>query len=211
MRVALPIYVGLSIVLAAAACGGGQAAPPPEPVVNQDSIDAARRRQQEVADSIAREQARRDSLARAQQESERMRRQRDDSLANAGRDAEAVRAMVARAVHFDFDRAEVRPGDDASILEEKLRILQANPGLSIEVTGHADERGSDEYNLALGNRRAIAAKGYLTTRGIDPSRVSTRSMGEEQPLDPGHTEDAWTQNRRGEFTITAGGGTLRRP
>jgi len=211
MRVALPVFVGVAVVLAAAACGGGQAAPPPAPAVNQDSIDAARR-QQAMQDSIAREQARRDSIARAQQESERVRRQREsDSLAAMGREAEAVRAMVARAVHFDFDKADIRAGEDAMILDEKLRILQANPGVTIEITGHADERGSDEYNLALGNRRAISAKGYLTTRGIDPSRVSTRSMGEEQPMDPGHTEEAWAMNRRGEFAITAGGGTLRRP
>jgi peptidoglycan-associated lipoprotein len=211
MRVALPTFAGLAVVLAAAACGGG-AAPPPSPVVNQDSIDAARRREQAVADSIAREQARRDSIARAQQESERIRRQREsDSLAALGRDADAVRAMVAQSVHFDFDRAEIRSGEDAQILDEKLRVLQANPGLTIEITGHADERGSDEYNLALGNRRAIAAKQYLTTRGIDASRIATRSMGEEQPLDPGHTEDSWARNRRDEFGITAGGEMLRRP
>jgi peptidoglycan-associated lipoprotein len=177
--------------------------------VNQDSIDAARRREQ---DSIAAEQARRDSIARAQQESERVRRQREsDSLAALGRDGEAVRAMVARAVFFDFDKSDIRMGEDAQVLDEKLRILQANPGLSLEITGHADERGSDEYNLALGNRRAIAAKQYFTTRGIDQTRVTTRSMGEEQPADPGHTEEAWTRNRRDEFTVTAGGESLRRP
>ena len=208
MRLALPMCAGLALVIAAAACGGPPA-PPPAPAVNQDSIDAARRREQ---DSIAREQARRDSIARAMQDAERVRRQREsDSLAALGRDADAVRALVGRAVYFDFDKADIRMGEDAQALDEKLRILQANPGLSIEVTGHADERGSDEYNLALGNRRAIAAKQYFTTRGVDPTRVSTRSMGEEQPADPGHTEDAWARNRRDEFTITSGGGTLRQP
>jgi len=209
MRLAFPMYAGLAVMIVAAACGPKAAAPPPAPTVNQDSIDAARRAEQEAA---AREQARRDSIARAQQESERVRRQREaDSLAALGSAGEAVRAMIARAVHFDFDQANVRAGEDAGILDEKVSILQANPGLTIEVAGHADERGSDEYNLALGNRRAIAAKQYLTTRGIDASRVSTRSMGEEQPVDPGHTEDAWARNRRGEFTVTGGGGTLRRP
>ncbi|MSR05566.1 MAG: hypothetical protein EXR93_00630 [Gemmatimonadetes bacterium] len=119
--------------------------------------------------------------------------------------------MIARAVHYDFDKADIRVGEDAGMLDEKLRVLQANPGLSVEIAGHADERGSDEYNLALGNRRAISAKQYLTTRGISPSRIGTRSMGEESPANPGHTEDAWAANRRGEFTVTAGGGALRRP
>ena len=213
MRVALPICASAAVLIVAAACGGSKAAaPPPAPVVNQDSIDAARRRQQFVQDSIAREQARRDSIARSQQDAERIRRSREsDSLATLGRDTDAVKAMLARAVHFDFDKAVIRAGDDTQILDEKLQVLQANPGLSVEITGHADERGSDEYNLALGNRRAIAAKEYLTTRGVAATRVTTRSMGEEQPVDPGHTEDAWTMNRRDEFAITAGGGMLRRP
>lgn len=213
MRLALPMYVGIAVVLTAAACGGGgQAAPPPAPAVNQDSIDAARRQQQAAQESLAREQARRDSIARSQQESERVRRQREsDSLSTVARETEAVKAMVVRAVHYDFDKADIRPGEDTQILDEKLRILQANPGLGIEIAGHADERGSDEYNLALGNRRAISAKQYFTTRGIDQSRISTRSMGEEQPADSGHTEDAWARNRRGEFAITAGGGALRQP
>jgi peptidoglycan-associated lipoprotein len=201
--------LGIAAVLAAA-CGGG-AAPPPAPVVNQDSIDAARRRQQAMQDSIAREQARRDSLNRLA-EAERVRRQREsDSVAALARETDAVRAMVARMVNFDFDKSAIRPGLDTEVLEEKLRVLQANPGLMIEVTGHADERGSDEYNLALGNRRAIAAKQYLTTRGVDQARITTRSMGEEQPLDPASNEDAWARNRRDEFTISSGGGQLRRP
>src|SRR6267154_1203256 len=111
-------------------------------------IDAARRRQQFVQDSIAREQARRDSLARSQQDAERLRRQREsDSLAAMGRDVDAVRAMVGRAVHFDFDKSNIRPGDDTQILDEKVSLMQANPGLTVEISGHADERGSDEYNL----------------------------------------------------------------
>src|SRR5262249_48621397 len=153
--------------------------------VNQDSINAAERRRQFVQDSIAREQARRDSIARSQQDAERLRRQHEsDSLAALGKDGDAVRAMVARAAHLDSNKADIRRGEAAGILDEKLRIMQANPGLTIEISGHADERGSDEYNLALGNRRAIAAKQYLTTRGVEAARVTTKSLGEEQPVDP---------------------------
>lgn len=208
MRLALPITIGLAVLVAAGACGKKPVAEPPAPVVNQDSIDAANRARQ---DSIAREQARRDSIARAQAEAERIRRSREDSLAALGRDADAVRAMIGRAVHFDLDKSNIRPGEDTDVLDEKLRILQANSGLTLEIVGHADERGSDEYNLALGNRRAVAAKQYLTGRGIEAGRLSTRSAGEEQPVDPGHDEDAWAKNRRDEFSATGGANSLRRP
>ena len=211
MRLALPVTLGIALVVAAAACGGKKPAAPPAPQPNQDSIEAARR-QRAMQDSIAREQARRDSIARAQAEAERVRRQREsDSLAAMGREADAVKLMVARMVHFDFDKANIRPGEDTEVLDEKLRILQANPGLQLEITGHAVERGSDEYNLALGNRRAVAAKQYVVGRGVDAGRINTKSMGEEQPIDPGHTEEAWAKNRRDEFTITGGGNALRRP
>jgi peptidoglycan-associated lipoprotein len=203
--------IGLAVLLAAAACGKKQAAPPPAPQPNQDSIEAARARDRARQDSIAREQARRDSIARAQAEADRIRRSREDSLAAMGRETDAVRSMIGRAIHFDLDKSNIRPGDDAGILDEKLRILQANSGLTLEIVGHADERGSDEYNLALGNRRAVAAKQYLTGRGIDAGRLSTRSAGEEQPVDPGHTEDAWAKNRRDEFSATGGANSLRRP
>ena len=211
MRLASSI-ITLAVVVAAVACGGGQAAPPPGPVVNQDSIDAAEARRRAAADSAARAQAERDRLAREQAEADRIRRQRDsDSLAALASANDAVRAMIARAVHFDLDKANIRAGEDSDILNEKLRILQANPGLTLEVVGHADERGSDEYNLALGNRRAVAAKQYLTGRGIDAARISTRSVGEEQPVDPASSEDAWAKNRRDEFTATGGANALRRP
>jgi peptidoglycan-associated lipoprotein len=213
MRLALPMTIGLAVVIAAAACGGKKAAPPPAPVPqpNQDSIEAARR-QQATRDSIAREQARRDSAARAQAEADRIRRQREsDSLSTLAREGDAVKAMIARAIHFDYNKSNIRAGEDTQVLDEKLRVLQANPGVTLEITGHADERGSDEYNLALGNRRAIAAKQYLTGRGVDAGRITTKSMGEEQPVDPAHTEEAWAKNRRDEFTATGGTNTLRRP
>ncbi|MGH7676110.1 MAG: OmpA family protein, partial [Gemmatimonadales bacterium] len=110
----------------------------------------------------------------------------------------------------DFDRAEIRSGD-AGILDQKVSILQLNPDLRIRISGHCDERGSDEYNLALGNRRATAAKQYLVSHGIDGSRIETQSFGEERPLAMGQDEDSWAQNRRAEFEITSGSDALRRP
>jgi len=212
MRLAIPT-IGLAVVLAAAACGGKkQAAPPPSPQPNQDSIEAARRRQQAEQDSIARAQAARDSAARSLAQADRMRRQREaDSLASLGRETDAVKAILGQAIHFDLDKSNVRPGADAQALDDKLKLLQANPSLTIEIVGHADERGSDEYNLALGNRRAVAAKQYLTGRGIEAGRISTRSAGEEQPVDQGHSEDAWAKNRRDEFSASGGANSLKRP
>lgn len=205
MRLTLALSLGASLVIgAAAACGGGTPEPPPQPAVDSAAIRDSIRR----ADSIAAaERARRDSLERA----ERMRRAREDSLARVRAEAEAVRNMLQTMIHFDFDKSDIRPGEDTQVLEQKLAILQANPNLTIEVTGHCDERGSDEYNLALGNRRANQAKQFLVNRGIDAGRIQTRSMGEEQPINPASNEDAWAQNRRDEFRIVSGGEMLRRP
>jgi peptidoglycan-associated lipoprotein len=122
----------------------------------------------------------------------------------------ALLGEVATMIHFDFDKSDIRP-DDRSVLDRKAAILGTNSGLRVRISGHADERGSDEYNLALGSRRAAAAKSYLVNKGIDASRIETVSYGEERALDPGHDESAWAANRRDEFDVTAGGQNLRNP
>jgi peptidoglycan-associated lipoprotein len=206
MRLTLPITVGVAAILIAAACGGGQ----PEIVPGPDPDSIAR--EQARRDSIAAAQARADSIRRAQEEEERIRRQRTaDSIAALRRETEEVRQMIARMVHFDFDRYAIRPGEDTQVLEQKLAVLQTNANLSLEITGHCDERGTDEYNMALGMRRANASKQFLVDRGIAESRITVRSRGEEVPVDSGHNEDAWAQNRRSEFRVTAGGDGLKRP
>src|SRR5439155_15614122 len=142
---------------------------------------------------------------------------RADSAAAARRNAANVadaivnaRNALTAAVHFEFDKSDVRD-DDRSTMDMKLRVLQANPSVTLRIAGHTDERGSDQYNLALGQRRAAAAKRYLVEHGIAESRLETISYGEERPVAQGHDEDAWAQNRRAEFEITAGGQTLKRP
>jgi peptidoglycan-associated lipoprotein len=121
-----------------------------------------------------------------------------------------VLTEVANRVHFDFDKSDIRP-EDRPTLDRKAAILGANGGLRLRISGHADERGSDEYNLALGNRRAAAVKTYLINNGIDGGRLEVVSYGEEQPIASGHDEDSWFQNRRAEFDVTAGGTSLRMP
>lgn len=123
---------------------------------------------------------------------------------------EIDRLGLLTEIHFDFDKSDIRT-DDAAILDQKIPLLMANRDLRIRISGHCDERGSDEYNLALGNRRATAAKQYLVSRGIDAGRIETASFGEERPIALGHDEDSWWQNRRSEFEILSGGDMLRRP
>ncbi len=203
--VSLLLALGLgAAVIAGASCGGNP--PPQTPVPNADSAAAAERARQ---DSAAAAQAERDRQARA--EADRIARQREaDSIAALARGSEEVRNTLAGMIHFDLDKSNVR-SDDMGMLDQKVAILQANPNLRIRIGGHCDERGSDEYNLALGNRRAQSAKQYLVSHGIDASRIETQSWGEERPLVNGHDESAWSQNRRDEFEVTSGGDNLRRP
>ncbi len=200
------ILVGLATTAFVVACGKKpETAPAPQP--NADSLAAAERAR---ADSVARAQA--DSARRAQEEADRIARQRaaDSAAALAAATAE-VRNMFTTMIHFDFDKSTIRPGEDASTLDGKVALLNANPAVHIRISGHCDERGSDEYNLALGNRRATAAKKYLVDHGIDASRIETASYGEERPIATGHDEASWAQNRRDEFEITAGGDVLKKP
>ena len=203
-RLPLLLLSGLAVA-ALAACGGKTPETTPAPqTANADSLAEAERMR---ADSIARAERE----AKEREEAERRRQQQiADSLAAAGKSTEAVRALLATMIHFDYDKALIR-GGDAAVLDQKVAILQANAELRIRISGHCDERGSDEYNLALGNRRATAAKQYVVSHGIDASRIETVSYGEERPLASGHDEDAWAQNRRDEFEILSGGERLKQP
>jgi peptidoglycan-associated lipoprotein len=122
-----------------------------------------------------------------------------------------VRAIVNEMIYFDFDRSDLRPEAQAA-LDRKIPLFQANPDMRIRISGHADSRGSDEYNVALGQRRAEAARAYLVQRGIAADRIEITSFGEERPAVPNATTEAeHQQNRRDEFEIVAGGPTFRMP
>src|SRR2546429_9900762 len=180
-RLPLLLLSGLAVA-AMAACGGKKPETTPAPVgINADSAAEADRLR---ADSIARAERE----AKDREEAERRRQQQiADSLAALGKSTEAVRALLATMVHFDYEKAIIR-GGDAAVLDQKAAILQANPALRIRISGHCDERGSDEYNLALGNRRATAAKQYLVSHGIEAARTETASYGEERPNAQGRDE-----------------------
>jgi peptidoglycan-associated lipoprotein len=113
---------------------------------------------------------------------------------------EVFESRLLKDVHFDFDKYDIRP-EDAGILKENAALLMNYPKVKIQVEGHCDERGTNEYNLALGERRANAAKKYLVSLGISTDRISSISYGEEKPLDTGHNEETWAKNRRGHFVI----------
>jgi len=114
---------------------------------------------------------------------------------------QAFQEFQNQDIYFDFDKYDLRT-DARTTLDRKASFLNQNSSIRVQVEGHCDERGTNEYNMALGERRANAAKQYLTTAGISAGRLSTISYGEERPLDPGHTEAAWARNRRAHFVVT---------
>ncbi len=129
-----------------------------------------------------------------------------ESLDATGKDVQAAAPLAGRTsapfvpVYFDFDRSNIRP-DQVSSIEANAAVLKENPGMTIKIEGNCDERGTNEYNMALGERRAQSAKRYLENLGVDPSRMTTISYGEERPINHGHDELAWSQNRRDDFVI----------
>jgi len=176
------------------------------------AMGACRKRRPPVApgtDSTAAASARADSIrleeeARRRREgdraeadrAERERRERESSLG-------PVREALTEIVFFEYDSDEIR-GEAEAKLRAKAEILRANPSIRLRIEGHADQRGSTEYNLALGQRRAEAVRAWLGAYGIDASRFTTLSYGKERPLDEGSDEGALARNRRAEFAIVGG-------
>ena len=111
-----------------------------------------------------------------------------------------IQVFESGNIYFDFDKSELRP-EARAILEKKAAWLNDNPEFSVRIEGHCDERGTNEYNLALGERRANAAMKYLVNLGIEEKRMAIVSYGEERPLDPRSNEEAWARNRRGQFNV----------
>ena len=125
----------------------------------------------------------------------------DDSIANRSLD-DLNRDSPLKPVFFPLDSAEL---DDAgrAVATANAGVMKKYPTWIVTIEGHCDERGTAEYNLALGERRAVAVKTYLVSLGIPPDRIRTVSYGKEFPFDPGSTEEAWAKNRRGHFVITS--------
>ena len=108
--------------------------------------------------------------------------------------------LAAYTVHFKFDSATVEDNEQANITSVS-QALTSDPSAKLLIEGHCDERGTEEYNRSLGERRALALREALAKDGVDPERIRTISYGKDQPVDPGHDENAWKQNRRGQFDL----------
>jgi peptidoglycan-associated lipoprotein len=125
----------------------------------------------------------------------------DDSIAGKSLD-DLNRDSPLKPLFFELDSADVS-ADGQKVLQDNAAIIRKYATWQITIEGHCDERGTAEYNLALGERRALAAKNYLVSLGIPADKVKTVSYGKEFPFDPGHDEAAWSNNRRAHFVITA--------
>lgn len=139
-----------------------------------------------------------DMEAMRKAEEERQARLRQMEMAQKLRDE--IRDFEEEKIYFDFDKSELKM-DARAILAKKAEWLRKHPEFSLRIEGHCDERGTIEYNLALGERRANAAWKFLNALGISGSRMSTISYGEESPADPGRNAAAWARNRRDEFKL----------
>ena len=187
----------MAVTLLVAACRKEAPPPPPAPVgPNPDSLARAR------ADSIAAVRAAAEAAARERTEAE--------ARATRERATAAARATLDEMVFFDYDKSDIRE-DAAPVLRRKADVLRASPQVQLRIQGHADERGSTEYNLALGNRRAEAVRQFLVGFGLAESRFSIISYGEERPLETASDEAAWARNRRAQFEITAGANAINPP
>lgn len=139
------------------------------------------------------------AASRARREAERQ-----EKLAES-KEGKGVRIEIQRfqdeRIYFDFDKSDLKP-EAREVLKRKADWLRKNPGYKITITGHCDERGTREYNMALGQRRADAAFKYLNALGVSADRIITVSKGKEEPLDPRSTPEAWAKNRRAEFKVS---------
>jgi peptidoglycan-associated lipoprotein len=126
---------------------------------------------------------------------------RDDAIASASLD-DLNRNTPLKPVFYELDSSDVSPAGQ-KVLDENATLLKRYAGWAVTIEGHCDERGTAEYNLALGERRAVAARAYLVAQGISADRLRIVSYGKEFPFDPGHDEAAFSKNRRAHFVITA--------
>jgi len=189
MHPKLSIVALMALTLCVAACGKKQppvlAPLPPPPAASQQSPPSAGAPPQRVADNLP---VPPQPIA-------------EDAITNRSLD-DLNRESPLQPAFFPLDSADL---DDAArvVVNTNAEMLRKYPSWVITIEGHADERGTAEYNLALGERRAISVKSYLVSLGVSPDRLRTVSYGKEFPFDPGHTDESWAQNRRAQFVITS--------
>ncbi|GLH68611.1 hypothetical protein GETHPA_01440 [Geothrix rubra] len=177
--------------------------PAPAPTgPTQAELDAAKK----AADEEAARKAAAEAAAKKAAEEAAAKKAAEEAAAKKAAEEAAAAAFKAAAdkalvnIHFDFDKSDIKEADRA-LLQGIADFMKAYPQAKVEIQGHCDERGTNEYNLALGNRRAAAALAYLKTLGVDEARFTTISFGKEKPLCTEAKEACWSQNRRDEFHL----------
>lgn len=169
-----------------------------EPVMTESEVEIVAERAAEKA--LREETVKRQAIEEETLRVERARQVRAKAAAEERTRRTARRAFLNEDIRFDFDSAVLLPMAE-DLLRKKAEWMRKNPGVSATVEGHCDERGTNQYNLALGDRRAASAKTYLINLGIDAARLEAISYGEEQPVAAGHDEASWAKNRRAHFVI----------
>ncbi|MGZ3647666.1 MAG: peptidoglycan-associated lipoprotein Pal [Syntrophales bacterium] len=167
----------------------------------EDKAAADRAAEQAKAKAEADAKARADEEARLAAE-QKAKEEAEAKVAPRAEGAPVKEEMTSKDVLFDFDKFSLKP-ESRDILKQLAKWLSNNKNTRVLIEGNCDERGTTEYNLALGERRAKEAMKYLIELGIDGKRIKTISYGKERPLDPGHTEEAWANNRRDHFVVTS--------
>ncbi len=155
--------------------------------------------------SVKKEEAANAEAERKAREAEKNKAEWEKSMVakkTPGIEGEVFESSLLKDIHFAFDKYEIGPAD-AAILKGNADLLKKYHNLRIQIEGHCDERGTVEYNLALGERRANSTRNYLVSIGVSPERISTISYGKERPIDLAHNEAAWAKNRRAHAIITA--------
>jgi peptidoglycan-associated lipoprotein len=186
---ALAVLLAVTVTVSITACAKKKISS--EPPSAATSEEEARRRSEEEAQQRKQQNALNEEELGEEGLSEKMAAQRTES---------AKTMFENEDIQFEFDSIRLTPVAQ-EILKKKAAWLRANPKAKVTIEGHCDSRGTNEYNLALGEGRAQSAKAFLVDLGIDPSRLTTISYGEERPIDRAQTEEAWAKNRRDHFVI----------
>ena len=199
MRKWMIVFVGLvfacSTIFLMTSCQKTVSTETTKPPEQKKSEFNADKKAEEMAAKAKAETEAKLAALKAQREKEE--RERQEAMAKLNKE---IATFEARYIYFDFDSSELKP-ESREILKTKAAWLKGHPEFSLRIEGYCDERGTEEYNIALGERRANAAWKYLNALGISGDRMDTVSYGEERPIDPGHNEAAWRKNRRDQFKL----------
>jgi len=175
-----------------------------DPVISEQQAEAAAAERERERARLEAERATKEKEEAARRAAEAQKELEKSLVAKKypGIEGEVFESKLLKDVYFEFDRYDIRP-EAAPLLKENAALLMKYPKMKIQVEGHCDERGTSEYNLSLGERRADSVMKYLFSLGISRDRISTISFGEERPFDPSHTEEGWSKNRRAHIVIVS--------